>query len=497
MIEWQVLSEAAKLLIDGYLLFLMIIGVMLGVVVGSIPGLTGGIGIAIMLPFTYGLNPLQSLVLLLGIYTGGLWGGGVTAILFNTPGSPASAATTLDGYPMTVSGEPGRALGLSLVASTVGGCIGLLVLLFLMQPLSRVVIGMGAPEICMVAVFAFTVVALVKGGSMARSIFAATFGLFIGTIGMSHAGYLRGTYGSVYILDGLPLIPTLIGFFAISEFIQLIEREFISHEKVPKTGTLEILTGVKEGLTYPIAIIRSSLIGVFIGAIPAAGSTVANLVSYNEAKRWSRDSEKFGTGNPDGIVSAEAANNASEGGALLTMLLLGIPGGQATAMMLGALMIQGWIPGTRLIIDHQEVIYAAILAEFIQEIILLLFGIGFAIVVARLINFPTRVLVPCLAVFTVVGALSIRGLMFDAYILIFFGILGYLFKKLDYPLIAVVLGFILGDIVDSELIRVFQRYGDITPFFTRPVSLIFVILSALGLASPYIMKFFRNRQKAA
>ena len=493
MINWEAFFASSKLLFDFYVIFLMFAGVFMGIVIGAIPGLTGGIGIAIMLPFTYTMGPLYSLVLLLSIYTGGLWGGAITAILFNAPGSPASAATALDGYPMTLKGQAGRALGLSVAASTIGGILGVITLVVFMNPLGKVVIGLGSSEMCMIALFAFTVIASLKGNSLARTLFATAFGISIGTVGMTDAGYVRGTYGNVYLMDGFPLIPTLIGFFAISEFIILLEREFITNVKFPQTSVKDIFNGVRAVFTYPILLLRSSIIGVIIGAIPAAGSTVANIVSYNEAKRWSNTPEKYGTGIDEGVIAGEAANNASEGGALLTMLLLGIPGGASTAMLLGALLIQGWVPGPRLIIDHKEIIYAALIAEFIEEFILLGLGIIFATVVAKIINFPIKILIPCLAIFTVIGALSLRGLVFDASLIILFGVLGYFFKKLDYPVIAVVLGFLLGPILDAELIRTFQRFGDISPFYTRPVSLMFLILSVLGLVVPYLFQLRKNR----
>lgn len=475
---------------------LMFVGVAFGIILGAIPGFTGSLGIALLLPVTFSMDPLPSLVLLLSVYTGGLFGGSITAILLNTPGSPAAVATTFDGYEMTKRGESERALGLSVVSSTLGGMIGIIILFIIIQPLAKFTLKFGPPEMFMIAVFGLTIIASLKGKSFSKTLYAGLFGVLLGTIGMSSSGAIRGTFGSYYLLDGIPIIPALIGLFAVSEIFILIDQKYVSLNAPAKSDYRKLLRGIKEGIKYPFTLLRSSVIGVFIGALPAAGATIASLVSYNEAQRQSKNKKNFGKGEPEGVVAAESANNASEGGALATMLVLGIPGGAATAMLLGAIIMQGWVPGPRLFIDHKDVIYGVIVAEFIQMFILLLVGIVIAILASRLVQVPTRVLIPTIAVLCIMGAFAYRNMIFDAALVFIFGIIGYFLRKFDYPTIAVVLGLILGPIADAELLRTAQRFaGDYTVFFTRPISLTILIITIVGSFSPYIIDRIKKKNR--
>ena len=499
MIDLQALFEGIVLFMDWFNFLLIILGLLLGVILGAIPGLTGSLGIALMLPVTFTMDPLPAFVFLIAIYTGGLFGGAITAVLINTPGSPAAVATTLDGYPMTKAGESGRALGLAVASSSIGGLIGGVVLLIIIQPLASFALKFGPTEMFLVAVFGLTIIASVQEGGFTKSMYAGLFGVLLGTVGMTSTGAMRGTFGNVYLLDGIPMIPALIGLFAVSELFFLADKNFVTKNTSNQGLTKEMFKGIKEVFKYPFNVLRSSSIGVFVGALPAAGSTIASLLSYNEAKRFSKNKGKFGKGNPEGVVAAETANNASEGGALATMLVLGIPGSASTAMLLGAIIMQGWVPGPRLFIDHSVILYGIIFSMLVGLLFLILIGGGVSLGAGRIINIPNRILIPIIIVFALIGAFATRNLLFDAFIVFIFGIIGWYLRRNKYPVIAVVLGLILGPIADGELIKSVQLHGSETlmAFFTRPVSLILIIITVVGVSLPIIMEQYNKRRKVS
>lgn len=497
MIEWQALMDGINEFMTWFNFLLIILGLFLGVVLGAIPGLTGSLGIALMLPITFTMDPLPAFVFLIAIYTGGLFGGAITAVLINTPGSPAAVATTLDGYPLTQQGQSGRALGLAVGSSAIGGFIGACVLLVIIQPLATVALKFGPTEMFVVAVFGLTIISSIQEGGFIKSVFAGLFGVLIGTIGMTDTGAMRGTFGNVYLLDGIPMIPALIGLFAISELFFLAEKQFVAKQANNQSYSLQILKGIKEVFKHPFNVIRSSAIGVFVGALPAAGSTIASLLSYNEAKRFSKRKSEFGKGNEEGIIAAESANNASEGGALATMLVLGIPGSASTAMLLGAVIMQGWVPGPRLFIDQSTVLYGVIFSMIVGLLFLILVGGIVSLGAGRVINIPTRILIPIIVVFALIGAFATRNMLFDAFLVFIFGVIGWYLRRNNYPVIAVVLGLILGPIADTELLKSVQLHGADTlmAFFTRPVSLVLIIITILGVFVPMLLERLNKRKK--
>jgi len=482
-------------LADPYIFFLMVTGLILGVSFAMLPGLTGGTAVALMVPFTFKMKAYPALVFLTSIYTGGLWGGAVTAILMNAPGSPASMATALDGYPLAKKGMAPHALGYSVVASAVGGIIGYGLLIVMLEPLSRVMLQFGPTEIFWVAVLGLTIIASIGSKDFWKGILAGLFGILLGTIGMSQAGVCRGTFGLIGLIDGIPIIPALIGLLALPEMFNLVQREYISIEEAKGfelTLKSSVKTILREGL-YVLKrwglVIRSSLTGVIIGILPGAGATIATIVSWNQARNFSKTPEKFGTGIPEGVIASEAANNASEGGAMATMLTLGIPGGQTTAVLIGALLLQGWMPGPRLVVSHLDVIYSILDANLVQMGLLILVGILFCVGGTRLAFIPTKFWVPPLFIIAIVGTYVQRYMMFDVYLLFIFATLGYILRKYNYPVIAMILGLILGPIVDAELLHWNQAFGgDVSVFFTRPISLFLFLLTILSLVIPYLLE---------
>lgn len=481
----DVFLSALTPLADISVIIYMLIGLFAGVIFGAIPGLNAGIGIALMLPVTYSMGPLTSLVFLTSIYTGGVFGGAITAILINAPGSPSAVATTLDGYPMALKGQANEALGLSLGSSALGGLLGMIFLCIIIQPLASFALQFGPAETFLLVIFALTSIASLSENSFLKGLVAGLFGLLLGTIGFSASGSLRFTFGSTYLIDGMPIIPALIGFLALSELFSRLETKDI---ELPRAGRLHFPSIVKGMLMAPKrawTVVRSSIIGIFIGAIPGVGATVGSLISYETARRTSRNPEAYGKGEPNGIIAAESANNASEGGAMATMLALGIPGGAATAILIGALTIQGIVPGPRLIYEHQDVIYGLLAAEMLEQILLLVVGFVVAAGFLRIIYTPYSILVPAVLTMCYIGAFSVRNAGFDAGLLIACGVLGWLMKREGYPVVAVVIGLMLGSTADGELIRVFQLYsGNLSVFWTSPICIVLIVATCVSLAAP-------------
>jgi putative tricarboxylic transport membrane protein len=488
MVEWAEWVRGAGMLFSWGVPVAMVIGLLVGIIIAAIPGLPAGLGLVLLVPFTFQMPMMPALILLAGAYIGGSFGGAISAILINVPGSPAAIATPLDGYPMTQKGQSNEALGVSIAASGIGGCLGILILLFVMQPLSKLALRFGPPEMFMVSVFALTIIASLHEGGMAKGMLAGLFGILLGTMGMSDTGAVRNGFKLIDLIDGVPVIPVLVGVFGFSELFSLMEKEYITG-KIVRRDFKRILHGFRLTVRHPFSIVRSSAIGVLIGALPAAGAAVASVVSYTYAKRFSRHPETFGTGEPEGVLAAEAANNASEGGAMATMLALGIPGGQATAILIGAFMLQGLIPGPRLFYTHMHVVYGLITGSLVAQVLLLAIGLVCAYYFASVIETPTRILVPVITMFCTLGSFVLRSTMFDVYLMFIFGILGWYMRKHHYPVVAVVLGIILGPIADGELIRTYQRFpGELTVFFTRPISLVLFILTLAGLVFPYLIR---------
>lgn len=476
-------------------------GVALGLVFGFLPGLTGAMGIALLLPFTFGMEPLKALVLMLSVYTGGLFGGAVTAILIKTPGAPSNIMTTMDGYPMRRNGETERALGLALGSSVLGGLVGCVFLLLLCQPLANFALKFGAAEMFMVVIFGLSVVGSLSNNPV-KALFSGLCGVLLGTVGMSVSGVSRGTMGSMFLLDGIPLTPALIGLVALPEIFVLAGKPDLMTSKTvegtDKVGSfLQLFKGLFEVIKHGIQAIVCSILGVIIGIMPAAGASIAGIVAYNQSKQWSKNSEAFGTGIPEGIIASETANNAAEGGALATMFVIGIPGSGTTAMLLGALIIQGWQPGPKLFIDHKDIIYTAFSSLFLQQLVMLLVGAVLCVLGAKLLKLPLRYLVPCIVVMTVIGSFSNRNTIFDCALLLGAGCIGWFMKKNDFPVMPLLLGLMLGDMADEYLIRINQLYNSFWEIFTRPIVVVLAGISLLCAVLPSVLKRTGKKKKEA
>jgi len=492
VVEWSALLNGVAALISWQIMYVLLSGVFFGVLCGAIPGFTACMAVAVLLPVTYGMSPLVGMTLLVSTYAGAIYGGSITAILLNCPGTPAAACTAFDGYEMTKQGKHNEALGLAIGSSVVGGSISYFFLLVLMYPIAAFAIKFGSPEMFILAILGLTIIASIGKGNFAKSILAGLFGLLISTVGISPTGAIRANFGLVGLMDGVPIVPAIIGFLAFSELFSMLHTEFIVEGGDNSTKKKNIFTIIKYSFycfKYPMTLIKSILIGTFIGAVPAAGASVASFVSYNQAKQSSKNGDNFGKGEMEGIVASESANNASTGGALCTMLAIGIPGSGTTAILLGALMLHGLQPGPRLFMFQMELVYGIIIALFLSQIILFIAGVTFSYYLSGIVNISTKILVPTIALLSIVGSFALQNSIFDAQLMFVFGLIGWVMKKNDYPVIAAVLGIILGPIADSNLIRTAIRYrNDFTVFFTRPVSLVLIIFIVLSMVLPIIVK---------
>ncbi len=460
-------------------LFLGVIG---GIIVGALPGLTGSVGIILLLPFIFHLDASTAMVMLCGMFCGAIYGGSISAILISTPGTPSAAATVLDGYPLTQKGEAGKAIGVATIASTTGGIISTFCLMFIAPQLARIALKFGPEEYFALTVFGLTVIASVAGESLIKGLISGFFGLLIATVGLDPIiGYARFSFNIPNLMTGFPLLPVLIGLFAISQiFIQLESagKDVFCYNQNIKA----VLPTFKELKRLALVIIPSSFLGTFIGVIPGTGGAIASFLAYNEAKRWSKEPETFGKGNLAGIAAPEAANNGTTGGAMVPLLTLGIPGDVVTAVMLGALMLIGLRPGPLLFKEHPDVVNAIFAGLLLANVLILLLGILSVRVFPKVLQVPPAILFPVIFTLCFLGAFSLNNSLYDMLIALIFGVIGYVMRKNGFPTAPVVLGVILGPIAEDVLARALLiSHGDWTVLFRAPIALFFYGISMLSL----------------
>jgi len=500
MMDFGALQQGFSLLLNVNSVIFLFFGVFLGILCGAIPGLTTTTAVAILVPLTYAMGAMDALVFLACIYVAAMFGGSITAILINTPGTPAAASTAFDGYPMAKRGEAERALGLALGSSVLGGLFSYVFLLIAMWPIAYFAIRFGAPEMFLLAAMGLSIIAGLGKGSFWRAVLAGLFGVLIATFGISPTGMIRPHFGTPWMLNGAPQIPTMIGLLAFSELISMLSDSLNStsaDKGTSKRMGKEIVKGMVEPLKYRKTTLVSCIIGTFLGALPAAGASIAAFISYNQAKQTSKNPESFGTGTPEGIVAPETANSASTGGALATTLAFGIPGSGTTAVLISAMMLHGMIPGPRLFIDQMPVVYALIIALFVSQAVMIVMGVIFCKSMSGIINVSPNILAPTIAVLCVVGSFALRTSFFDVGFMIVFGIIGYFMKKGDYPVFATVLGLVLGRMSDENLIRTAIRFRyDFSVFLTRPISLVLVIFTVIMVLYPLVMSHMRKKNKS-
>ena len=458
-------------------------GTFLGIVIGALPGLTATTGVAIFLPLTFYMEPVPALGFLAGIYCGGMYGGSITAILINTPGTPSGAATVLDGHPLAQKGEAYRALQIALYASVIGGIISCIALMFFAPILASAALKFSYAEYFALGVFGLSVVAGLSNGNIFKGLLSCVIGLFIGCIGMDPiSGYPRLTFGSTSLLGGFQLIPVLIGIFALSELIrQCADKANRGNEKE------EILAVSGNSLTKAdwkrciSPIIKGSLIGTFIGAVPATGGGTAAFLSYGEQRRATKDPD-YGKGSIEGVAASESANNGATGGTFIPMLTLGIPGDSVTAVMMGALIIQGLTPGPSLFVEHGDTINGIYFALLLSNIFMLMMGQVGLRWFYKVCLIPKEILQPIIFGLCCIGAYAANSSMFDVACMIFFGFLGYFLTRFGIPMTPILLGLILGSITESNLRRgLIPTKGNFFQFICRPICLVILAFTVFSL----------------
>lgn len=485
---WSIFSQPSILLIS-------ILGVVVGIIVGALPGLTATMGVALLLPMTFGMDPAPALLLLSGVYFGGIYGGSITAILLRTPGTPAAAATAIDGYALTQRGMAGKALTVATVSSFTGGTISVFILMFLAPILANFALKFSAPESFALAMFGISIIASISGVSLVKGLISGTAGLLIATVGLDPMqGFPRFTGGITELMSGIPFIPIMIGLFAASEAFKSLEEMDIKENVKTKIQNFGITR--KDARKILPTILRSTGMGTFIGIVPGAGADIASFVSYNEAKRFSKNKDEFGKGSIEAVAACESGANACTGGALVPLLTLGIPGDSVTAVMLGALMVQGLQPGPLLFKDSGDLVYTLFSGMILCYVAMLIIGLFAARYFAKVTEIPKAILTPVILMLCVVGSYAINNNLFDVIIMLVAGVIGYYMQKYDFPASPIVLAIILGPMAESQFRRALTlSNGSYDIFYTRPITLVLLLLSVITLFTPIIKKLWLSKKE--
>jgi putative tricarboxylic transport membrane protein len=480
------LLAGAGILAQPTILLGVLIGVMIGMSFGVTPGLDATSGTALLVSATYALPMEVALGALLGLYTAATYAGSITAITIGVPGTPASAATVLDGFPMTQSGKLDRALSISITASVIGGLVGTVALIFLAVPLAEFALNFGAPEYFALGLLGVAIISSLVEGMFLSGFILAIFGLLITTIGIDpFTGFPRFTFGNMNLIEGVPYIPALVGLFAISEALSLIaekdDRNTTVHK--PKFFAFSLGWGALRKISRAIGI--GSVVGAILGAIPAAGAAAANWIGYNEARRFSRTPEAFGKGSEEGLAAAESSNNATVSAALVPLLSFGIPGSATAAVLLGAMMLHGVTPGPSLFVEDPGLVYFIFLALGLANIFMLgfgIFGVGFWV---RLVQLPKPFIVMTILTLSVVGAFSVRSNVFDVYVAIGLGIFGFLLRRAGLSVVPIVLAIVLGGLIEENFRRaLIASYDGMWVFVNRPLTAVILAISLLTFLAP-------------
>ena len=477
----------------------MMIGVVSGIVIGAMPGLSATMGIALLIPLTFGMEPLVALALMAGIYNGAMYGGAIPAILLRIPGTPAAVATTFDGHPMAQRGDAARALQISCLSSAVGGSMSALALMLLAPPLVLVTLMFGPAEYFWVAIFGLASISVLLGADPVKGLLAAAFGLLLATVGIDNvSGHERFTFGNMYLVGGLHVVVVLTGLYALPPIFMLCED---AAKRAGSEGMAKLRASAglfHEWTSFIVTWIRASLIGIVIGILPGAGGSLAAFLAYNEEKRTAKNPAAFGKGEPRGVAAAECGNNADNAAALIPTLTLGVPGSAVAAVIMGGLLVHGLQPGPALFRDHADTVYGFMIQMLLTSVLLVFFGGVLASrIFAQVLRIPPAMLAPCLLALCVVGVFSVQNSMFDVYLMFGFGLIGYAMDRLGFPLAPVVLGVVLGGIAEMNLrMALIIAQGDNWLLVSSTVSQIIIALTLVVLFVPLIRHLRERRREA-
>ncbi len=476
-------------------LIALVVGVCGGTLIGCLPGLSASMGVALLLPITYSMDTIPAMVMLTAIYTCAIYGGSISAILIHTPGTPSSAATALDGYTMTLKGKGLQAVGYSTYSSMVGGVISAIALFTISPALSLLSLKFSSAEYFFIAIFGLTIIASVAADNIVKGLAAGALGLVIACVGADPlTGYARFTFGTQALQSGINFVPALIGLFSVSQVMITSETIFHQEKKEFAATKGRFWPNLKEVAKTLPTVIKSSIIGVFIGILPGAGGDIASWVAYNLAKSTSKEPETFGKGNPIGICASEAANNAVTGGSMIPLLTLGVPGSAVASILLGGFLIQGMQPGRELFTTGAVNTYSIIVGFTIANILMGLFGAFVSKHLIKATLVPSAIMTPVIVVLSVVGSFAINRNLFDVYVMVFFGLIGYVMVKSHFSTAGIVLALVLGNMAEIGYRQsVIMAKGNVLAYFLgRPICLVLIALIVISLLIPVI----KNARKA-
>ena len=468
------------------MMVMVLMGTVLGIIVGSLPGLTSTMGVALLVPFTFTMSPALGLALLGAIYASSSYAGSISAILLNIPGTPSNCCTLLDGYPMTKKGQASRALALSTIGSAVGGVLSVFALLFLAPPLARLALEFGPQEYFVLALFGVAIIAALSEKNMVKGILSGIFGLLLSIVGMHPiTGEPRFTFDLPELFNGLSLVTALIGLYSLPEVVEMI-KESNESGKIGHVSCSEIIKSMKEILSFKLLTLKASVIGIVVGIVPGAGQSIASFIAYDSAKKSAVHPEEFGKGSPEGVLASEVSNNAVVGGSLVPAFTLGIPGNAVSAVLISGLMIHGVQPGPSLFAENSEIVYSFIFSLLIANIAFIPIGILCAKYCVRLLAMPKQILASLVMGLAVIGSYAVNGSMVEVWVMIGFGAVGCFMKYFDLPREPLVLGLVLGTMAESELARALALVqGDavllISEILKSPICLILIGLIAYSL----------------
>lgn len=474
------------------------IGVFLGTIIGVLPGIGPATGVALLIPVTFGMDPISALIMLSGIYYGAMYGGSTTAILINTPGEASTVMTTLDGYQMAKNGRAGAALAIAAIGSFIAGTIGVIFLTFLAVPLSNFAVRFGPAEYFALMLFALSMVTSLTGKSMAKGMISTILGLMIATVGIDlQSGLPRFTLGITELQDGIDFLVVVVGLFSLGEVFKSME-DYQKGEMEPIRIKGKIWLTREEWKRSVKPIFRGGVLGFFTGVLPGAGGTVASILSYVTEKKFSKQPDQFGKGAIEGVAGPESANNASSTGAMVPMLTLGVPGSGTTAILMGALIMYGIQPGPLLFSNHPDLVWGVIDSMYLGNLMLLVLNLPLVGLFVRLLYIPAGVLFPLIISLSLVGVYSLNNSIVDLFLVLIFGVVGYLFRKLDIPTAPMVLSLVLGGMMEQSF-RQAMTISDasISVFFSSPISVTLLILAFLSVTLPYIMPKFKQWKRSA
>ena len=490
-----ILAGLAALSTPQAILF-MIIGVIYGLMIGILPGLGGIVAIALLLPFTYGHERAATLALLLGAHIATIWGGSVTSILFKVPGAAKSLALVFDGYPMTQQGHASRALGASATAALLGGLMGAVFLAFSIPIVRPVMLALGPSEYLMMALWGLTIIATFSEGSLLKGLIATSLGIMIAYVGMDPvSGTPRFWFGNVYLLDGISFPVAMIGLFAVAEMIKLYVKGGAIVDRIPGEEKSSVFDGVRDAFQHWWLVLRSSLLGLWIGVLPGVGASVGGIAAYAQAAQMSKTPERFGKGAVEGVIAPDATLGANEGGGLMPTLAFGIPGGESMAILLVAFLSMGIVPGPQMLTSELDLVFSMVWIIVIANILTTLIGLSISSRLAKLPTLNPNVMIPLVLSVCFLGAFATRSLVEDVLVAALFGVIGYLMDKYSYSRANFVIGMVLADMIERNLHISMGLYGNLF-VLTRPITLAMLIFIIFTTALPLIRQIRRQKSMA-